>query len=57
MLFLSENLASVAKFPLVLVICFTMLFYYLGWSFMSGIAVFVIAFLINVTLGKINAQL
>jgi len=37
--------------PFILFVCFGFLFYYLGWSFMAGLSVFVIASLINLGFG------
>ena len=38
------------KLPILIVLCFVILFYYLGWSFMSGMVVFVITFYCNAKL-------
>lgn len=54
---ISENLASIAKLPLVLLVCFSILFFYLGVSFFVGIGIFIIAFVINAFLGKTSAML
>lgn len=54
---ISENLASVAKLPLVISVCFIILFYYLGVSFFAGIGIFIIAFVVNVFLGKTSAKM
>ena len=37
----------VMKLPILIIFCFVILFYYLGWSFMSGIVIFVITFYSN----------
>jgi hypothetical protein len=49
---ISENFVSVAKLPLILIVCFAMLFFYLGISFFSGIGIFVIAFIFNLVLSR-----
>jgi hypothetical protein len=49
---ISENLAYMAKYPIVFIVCFTLLSYYIGASFLAGLAVFLIAFLINSFLSK-----
>lgn len=54
---ISENLASTARLPIVLVVCTTFLFYYLGLSFFSGVGVYVVAFVFNLLLSKIQARL
>ena len=45
------------RLPLLLIICFIILFAYLGKSFFAGIAIFVIAFATNLTLGRVQAKL
>ena len=50
---LSQTLPYVLRLPVLLVICFTVLFIYLGYSFFAGILVFVVAFYVNLTLGRI----
>jgi ABC-type multidrug transport system fused ATPase/permease subunit len=47
----------VLRLPVLLLICFTILFVYLGVSFLAGILVFVVAFFVNLTLGRIQARL
>ena len=47
----------VLRLPFVIGICFVVLFSYLGWSFMSGIAIFIITFVTNFSLSRIQARL
>lgn len=44
------------KLPVLLVICFIVLFVYLGYSFLAGVAVFLVAFLVNLHLGRVTAR-
>jgi hypothetical protein len=53
----SQTLPYVMKLPLLLVICFIILFAYLGKSFLAGIAIFILAFVTNLSLGRIQAKL
>jgi ABC-type transport system involved in cytochrome bd biosynthesis fused ATPase/permease subunit len=54
---LSQTLPTVMKLPILLIICFVVLFIYLGWSFLAGVAVFLVAFFINAHLGRASAKL
>ncbi len=45
------------KLPVLLIICFAVLFAYLGLSFFAGIGVVFVAFVTNLCLGKIQARL
>ena len=47
----------ILRLPFVIVICFVVLFAYLGLSFLSGIAIFVITFFTNFTLSRMQARL
>lgn len=42
---------DVAQVPFIVVVCFGFLFYFLKWSFFAGFGVFVLAFLVNFSLG------
>lgn len=53
----SYNMVYLTRYPLVIVVCFYLLFYYLGYAFFAGIAIFVIAFVINIVLTRISARL
>lgn len=53
LLWVCFDLADVLQVPIVFAYCFTMLFYTLGLSFFSGVAVFVVAFMTNVAIGLI----
>jgi len=55
--YLTAELASIAKMPILFVFSFAFLFYFLGLSFFAGIGVFLIAFLLNMFLGKVDATL
>ena len=57
MQFLSSQAPIVMRIPLLLVFCFSILFYYLGWSMISGVVVFTLAFITNTILGKVGARL
>jgi hypothetical protein len=50
---LSQTLPYVMKLPVLLVICFIVLFVYLGRSFWAGMGIFLITFLSNMVLGRI----
>ena len=50
--FLSSQAPGVMRLPILIVLCFVILFYYLKWSFLSGIFVFAITFGINTKLGR-----
>lgn len=54
---ISENLAYIAKYPIVFIVCFTMLFFYIGPSFFAGLGVFFIAFVINTFISKKQARM
>ena len=41
---------------MLLVVCFVILFYYLKWSFMAGIAVFALTFWTNTKLAQAQAR-
>src|ERR1017187_9590952 len=51
------DMPTMIKFPIILVIAIIFLFFYLGLSFLAGIAVFVIGFIVNFILGMANASL
>jgi len=53
----AENMVYLLRYPIVILSCFTFLFYFLGLSFLSGIAVFAIAFVTNVMLTRLSAKL
>ena len=57
MQFLTSQAPMVLRLPFVIGICFVVLFSYLGWSFMSGIAIFIITFATNFSLSRIQARL
>ena len=54
---ISENLAYMAKYPIVFTVCFFLLSMYIGASFLAGLGVFLIAFVINTFLSKLQARL
>lgn len=54
---LSTTLPYVLRLPVLLLICFTILFVYLGVSFFAGMLVFMVAFFVNLSLGRIQARL
>lgn len=47
----------ILRLPLVLGVCFVVLFVYLGLSFLSGIAIFIVTFFTNFTLSRMSARL
>ena len=47
----------VMRLPILLVLCFAILFYYLRWSFLAGCAVFALSFFFNTKLSQIQARL
>jgi len=44
---MTKYLPEMASSPILIVFCFVFLFYYLGLAFFSGIALFLIAFVLN----------
>lgn len=54
---ISENIAYMAKYPIVFIVCFTLLYFFIGLSFLAGLGVFFIAFIINTVLSKFQAKL
>jgi hypothetical protein len=44
-------MSDTARLPFVLGLCFTLFFYYVGLSFLAGLAVFVLAFVTNASFG------
>lgn len=44
---MSKYLPEIASSPLIIVSCFTFLFYYMGIAFFSGVLLFLISFVIN----------
>ncbi len=49
---LSSQAPMMLRLPILIVLCFSILFYYLGWSFLAGIVCFVITFFVNVSLSR-----
>jgi phosphatidylglycerophosphate synthase len=49
---LSGSLPSVMMLPVILIVCFVALFYYLSWTFFFGFAIFGIAVLVNLSLSR-----
>ena len=43
---------DVAQVPFIVVICFGFLYYYLSWAFFAGFVVFLIAFVVNGSIGS-----
>ena len=54
---ISENFAYIAKYPLIFIVCFALLFFYIGLSFMAGLGVFFLAFVINTFISRIQSRL
>ena len=54
---LNEYLTYVIRYPLTIVVCFTLLFLYIHLSFLAGVAVFLLAFIVNIILSQITARL
>jgi hypothetical protein len=50
---LLSEMSDVIQIPFVLAYTFFMLFYMLGLSFLAGIGVFVVAFIVNLIVGLI----
>jgi hypothetical protein len=44
------NIVYLTRYPLIIFVCFVLLFIYLGVSFFSGVGIFIIAFIINIGL-------
>ena len=55
--FLSQQLPSVMRLPFLFIVAFTWLFVLLGWTFISGLLVFALAFWFNLKLSRIAAKL
>ena len=55
--FLSSQAPQIMRLPILILPCFGILFYYLKWSFMAGVAVFVITFFVNTAISKKQAEL
>ena len=53
----TSQIGQVAKLPIVIGFCFAILFYYLHWAFLSGLAIFLIAFLCNKYLAEKGGKL
>ena len=51
---MTSYMGDVSQMPVVLIYCFVMLFYKLGLSFLSGVGVFVLAFIVNFGLGLVS---
>ena len=51
-----QYLGIVANMPLLLVTAMGLLFYFLGWTFITGIVVFIISFYINAKLAKVSGN-
>jgi uncharacterized membrane protein len=56
MFMISNNLNAMAKLPIALGFSMFYCFFILGWTWLSGIAIFVIAFYFNLYIGKIQAK-
>ena len=54
---ISENLAYMAKYPVIFVVCFLLLSMYIGASFLAGLGVFFIAFVINTFISNWQARM
>ena len=57
MQFLTQQAPMVLRLPYVIAVCFVVLFAYLGVSFLSGIAIFIITFVTNLYLSRLAARL
>ena len=57
MQFLSSQAPIIMRMPLLLVFCFAILFYSLGYAMFSGVVVFALAFIFNTLIGKYGAKL
>jgi hypothetical protein len=55
MFFFAAQMAPVANIPFLLIVAIGLLFYFLGYSFFSGLAVFIISFYINGALARKSA--
>lgn len=53
LMWMTSYMGTTSQMPVVLVYSFFMLFYKLGISFLSGVGVFVLAFIVNLGLGVI----
>ena len=57
MQFLMQQAPMILKLPYIIVLCFAVLFFYLGFSFLSAIVIFVMTFLTNTYLSRVTARL
>jgi len=56
MIYLTSQMPAVATLPFTLIMCFILLFKYLGVAFFAGIGVFVISLLVNISLSRCSAR-
>jgi ABC-type transport system involved in cytochrome bd biosynthesis fused ATPase/permease subunit len=56
MIYLTSQMPWVATLPFTLIMCFILLFKYLGISFLAGVGVFVVSLLVNISLSRWNAR-
>lgn len=56
MIYLTSQMPAVATLPFTLIMCFILLFKYLGVSFLAGIGVFIVSLLVNISLSRWNAK-
>eukprot|EP00347_Sterkiella_histriomuscorum_P019725 403340529 len=54
---ISENLATVLKLPIILVTCIILLFYFIGVAFFAGVAVLIVAFVMNLLVSRYAAKI
>ena len=54
--FLATQGPMVARLPFVILVCFILLFDYLGWSFLAAFLVFLATFLVNMGLERKNGK-
>ena len=57
MQFLASSAPIIMRIPFLLVFCFLILFYYLGWAMVSGVIVFALSFVTNTLLSRCRARL
>ena len=57
LVYAGNKVVYLTRYPFIIAVCFTLLFHYLGLSFFSGVATFIIAFSVNAFLTSISVRL
>ena len=57
MQWLSQQAPQVMRLPILIILSYSILFYFLGWTFISGLVITVITFYVNIGLSRYAARL